>query len=103
METRVKKLSEGIAEAFEILDAMNKRIGKGNLVVDHKVYTTFDYLNKMNIRGNQIVVAYKSWANSSFDKLVEGIFNQTPSLVKTINDSMPAEYPFSAWPMKDAP
>ena len=42
-------------------------------------------LDDMNIRGDQIWIAYKDWAGQHIPKFIEGITNRDPKMIKIVN------------------
>lgn len=53
-------------------------------------------IDSMNIRGDQLEVAYKNFANQKLDVLLNAVNNNDPQLVNFVNEHMPPDYPHKA-------
>ncbi len=99
-DVRLEKLAESHAEARRILDAIDRNIEQANWFRNS---TVIGQLRQMNIRGKQIIAGVKVYGNGNVQTFIDGVWNQDPKLVETINSAMDKDYPYRCWLMKDEP
>lgn len=71
------KMSEGNLGGLSVLVEIMQEGTKGFLHILN--------LDDMNIRGSQIWIGYKYWADQDLEKFIEGIRNRNPEMVALIN------------------
>lgn len=99
METERKELNLDL-NVKEVIAEMSEG-NPGALTTMMKLYQSgMDYciagLYLMNMRGPQIWVAYKYWAEFDLEKLSKGIMERDQAMIDFVNDQMGEDYPHKA-------